>query len=141
MTAGCLPKNKPSHNVSCPVIYADYFVKLGVDSRLAPSYIILHKPVIHVADKYRDLAYDSFIFGSVSSVYTDGVYRAYISGGLLEIWRFAVSKTCHRQCSLYCTGRGQKFLLIWFRGIYRVHRSEATYYPFACFNTYPILYV
>lgn len=96
MAAGCLSENKPNHNESCPVIYTDSFGKSGVDSRRAPCYIILHKPIIHVADKYRELAYDSFISGNVSSAYTYGVYTAYISGGFLENWRFSMSKTWHR---------------------------------------------
>lgn len=53
----------------------------------------------------RDLVYDSFISGNVSSVYTDGVYRSDVRGELFENRRSAMSKTCRRYCSLFLNRR------------------------------------
>lgn len=83
----------------------------------------------------RDLVHDSFISGNVSSVYTDGVYRASVRGDLYKNRRSAMSKTCRRHCSILWTE--EISFLGWFWGvcIHEAWKTEAIYYSFVCSNS------
>ena len=43
-------------------------------------FLILHKPIIYTTDKWKALAYDSFICEFISSIHTDGVCRDWDRG-------------------------------------------------------------
>lgn len=85
-----------------PFYIRNYFRNLGIDSRiLAYCCFIYHLLQICLLLLTRDLVYDSFISGDVSSAYTDGVYRSSVRVELFKNKRSAMSKTHHIYCSLY----------------------------------------
>lgn len=115
-----------------------------MDSRILAYYCFIYHLLQICLPHYwqvRDLVHDSFISGNVSSLYTDGVYRASVRGDLFKNTRSAMSKTCRRHCSLLWTE--EISFLGWFWGvcIHKAWKTEAIYYCFVCSNTQLILYV